>query len=129
MPSNVARFELLMYVSLVIGAVNSALQFQALTAQASPAFILGIQGFVFALFILLIWLIARKRQNWARWTFLVLFVIGLPFSVPQLLATLQTSPVSAGLSVVQIVMQAYALFLIFTGNAKDWFRKTPVLPA
>ena len=77
----------------------------------------------------MIWLIARKRQNWARWTFLVLFVIGLPLSVPQLLATFQTSALSAVLGLVQLLLQVYAFFLIFTGNAKDWFRKTPTLSA
>ena len=123
MPSSVSRFELLMYISLVIGAVNSAIQYKALTAIASPAFILGIQAFVFAIFILLIWLTARRRQNWARWTFLALFVIGLPFSVPQMYATLQANPIAGVLGIVQIVLQAYALFLVFTSDAGAWFVK------
>jgi hypothetical protein len=125
MPSNVARFEQLMYLSLGIGVIVSVLQFSYLESQAGIGFILFVQAFVLALFLLFIWLIARRRANWARWTFLVIFLLGLIPYMLNVVALLQRSPLSAGLNLIQLVLQALALYLIFTGNAVDWFKKSP----
>ena len=125
MPSNVARFEQLMYLSLGIGIIVSVLQFSYFQSQANVGFILFIQAFVLALFVLFIWLIARRRANWARWTFLVIFLLGLIPYVPNAIELLQRNPVSGGLNLVQLVLQAVALYLVFTGNAVDWFKKSP----
>jgi hypothetical protein len=40
--------------------------------------VLFIQVFVLAVYGMLIWLVARRRQDWARWM-LVLCVVGVPF--------------------------------------------------
>jgi predicted membrane channel-forming protein YqfA (hemolysin III family) len=125
MPSNVARFEQLMYLSLGIGIIVSVLEFSYFQSQANVGFILFIQAFVLALFVLFIWLIARRRANWARWTFLVIFLLGLIPYVPNAIELLQRNPVSGGLNLVQLVLQAVALYLVFTGNAANWFKKSP----
>jgi preprotein translocase subunit SecY len=69
-PSNVVRFEQLWYLSLGIGVIQSMPQWNRLRADAravgGAAFVLFIQISVFAMTVFVIWLIARRRKNWAR---------------------------------------------------------------
>ncbi len=124
MPSNVALFEKLMYVAVAIGVAVAALDFGRVSAQVgSTVGTLVAQAFAIGLLVLFIWLVARRRQNWARWVFLVFFVIGLVFYVPALLDMFRASTLIGLLSAVQMVIQLVALYLIFTGNSREWFAK------
>jgi hypothetical protein len=129
LPSNVARFEQLMYASLLIGLFNSALTWNQNVARASKIggayFVLYIQVFVLAFIVLFIWLVARRRKNWARWVLLVLFVLGMPGTVRVVRHWLSIEPVAGVLNLVQILAQVIALVYVFTGNARDWFKGTP----
>lgn len=125
-PSNVVRFEQLIYISLGIGVVQSSLEWGRLVDSAHAmgrgiGFILFIQTFVFAVTVFFIWLIARRRKNWARWVWLSLFILGLPFAFPVLSRLLRSGPIVATLVCAQNLAQIAALYLIFTGNAREWF--------
>jgi hypothetical protein len=126
MPSNVARFEQLMYFSIALGVIGSALQWNQLVLRADAvggaAFVLVVQGIVISSEILLIWLIARRRKNWARWMALISFLVGIPFSVNAYIDLFQNNAFAGILSTVQDLLQMIALFLIFTGDARDWFQ-------
>ena len=129
LPSNVARFEQLMYLTLVIGFINSALTWNHSVAQArnlgGAYFVLFIQIFVFAFIVMFIWLIARRRKNWARWVLLVLFVLGIPAAARLIGQWFRVEPVVGFLNLVQGLVQVIALVLVFTGNAREWFKRTP----
>ena len=129
LPSNVARFEQLMYLALVIGLFDSALTWNHNVALAGKLggvyFVLFGQAFVFVFIVLFIWLVARRRKNWARWLMLVLFVLGLPPYFGGLHRLLNFEPVAGALSLVGFLVQVIALSLIFSGNARDWFKTTP----
>jgi hypothetical protein len=134
LPSNVARFELLMYSSLGIGVIVSALQWSQDLALAGPlasaGFLLFVQAFVITFMVLFIWLVARRHKNWARWLFLIIGILGIPFYFRVLGQTLRFSPVAGTLMLVQMLLQVIAVFLIFTGNARDWFKQpASVTPA
>jgi len=128
LPSNVAWFEKLMYLSLGIGAIVSLLQWNYNVARADPfggpALVLFVQMGVVAFMVLFIWLIARRHKNWARWVFLITGISGLPFYIPTLGQLLRDSPVAAILSVAQLLAEAVAFLLVFTGNARAWFRQS-----
>lgn len=124
MPSNVTRFEQLAYLSLGIGIVVAALQYPSLSGQAGAGFTLFVQAFVLGFLFLLVWLIARRRKNWARWVLLILFLVGIPAYIPILSDMLLVSSLSGILSIVQLFTQGVALYLIFTGDAASWFKKT-----
>jgi len=121
MPPNVTRFEQLMYLSLGIGIINAALQYQDLSAQAG--FTLFVQAFVLGISILFIWLIARRHTNWARWVLLIIFLPGVVAYIPLLSGMLQTNLLSGILSIIQFFFQGIALYLVFTGNSGAWFKK------
>jgi hypothetical protein len=122
-PTSVARFELLAYVSLLLGVLGVALTFENHVQQAGLFFVLAVQGITFAVLIVLIWLIARRRQNWARWVFAVLFVLGLPLSLPMVWASLMPITLSGVISVVQIALQVVGLIFVFSPQSRPWFQR------
>ena len=91
----------------------------------------------------LVWLAARRRKNWARWVLLVVVFWGLIYLPRSILHHPEAYLKSFGnfkaagdekIQIVWMVLQgAYvvrviALFLIFTGDARAWFRKSaPVI--
>jgi len=120
MPSNVARFEQLFYASLIVGVFIFASDFDRLERLGPVSSMIGTVGFVIGLLVLLTWLIARRRQNWARWVLVVLFVGGLPLSIINMS---EQHTLTASLSALQIVLQLVALVLLFNGNARTWFAR------
>ena len=129
MPTNVRNFFWLNVLSLALGALNSflmAAKTQAMVAAAglSPNALIATQVCVMLVFLLLLWLIAFKRQNWARWVWVGLFVLGLPGYIGLLKNFAGFSP-SLGLSLAQLVLQVAGLYFVFTGNAVDWFKREP----
>lgn len=125
-PSNVVRFEQLMYLSLAIVPIQTFLQWGFLidlahTVGRGAGFILITQAFSIAVTLLFIWLIARRRKNWARWIWIILYIVGMLFTLPTLGRVLRNGPVVATLLCVQYLAQVVALYLIFTGNAREWF--------
>ena len=75
----------------------------------------------------LAWKIYAGR-NWARLLFSVLVVLGVlgfVISVPFAPELMKTIPPSLWVtSTIQTGLQVVALFLVFTGDAPPWFRKT-----
>jgi uncharacterized membrane protein len=133
MPKSVWWFEKLMWLSLLLGVVVAWLDWDRIISEAQeaagamPIAVQTVSIFTIVITIAvmlgLVFLIARVRQNWARWVFAVLFVLGLPFVVLKLPADLSANPTAGALSVVQLVMQVTALVLIFVPSARPWFAK------
>ena len=88
---------------------------------ASPAFVMFIAFFVLGIMWFFIFMIGKGR-NWARITFLVLFIIGTPFSVLPLMQSLAANPISGLLGIVQIIIQIVAIVFLFQKPSSDWFR-------
>lgn len=132
MPRNVIIFERLMYASLSIGLLNLILDasrqadLPEVQAVGGLPFVAGVALATLGIILLLIWLIARKRKNWARWVFAAMFVLGLWPTLQNLSVLLSANPPVALLSVAQIVIQMAALFFVFTGDAPPWFEKPQV---
>lgn len=72
----------------------------------------------------LLWLICKvyRRANWARITYLVIAVItGLGYAI--LLRLLPQPPMGSLVNgVAQLAMEAVAIYLLFTGSARRWFK-------
>jgi hypothetical protein len=126
-PSNIRRFEQLMYLSIAIGALNITLDWDRLVSVARPVggavFVVVIDALVFVFLISLIWLIGRRAKNWARLVLLVFFLLGTPTATRVVMNNLRVKPLVGALGLVQFALQVIALFLIFTGNSRGWFRR------
>ena len=128
MPSNVRNFFWLNVLSLVLGVATASLTARKTAEMAAaigqgPGYVIAIQITVAAVMLLILWLIAFKRQNWARWLWLALFVLGTPPYVVIFKNMLGIS-LAGAISLTQLALQLVALYFVFTGNAKSWFRRT-----
>ena len=129
MPSNVRSFFWLNVLSLVLGLGTAILTAQTTAAMAAAAgygqgSVIGIQVLTMAFMLLILWLIAFKRQDWARWLWLALFVVGTPGYIG-IFKNLFGISLAGAISLTQVALQLVALYLVFTGNATAWFRREP----
>lgn len=121
-PDAVSLAVKLFWATLAVGLVKVLADFAALSASGPAAAVNFVLIFTFGLIAFLIFKISAGR-NWARITMLVFFVIGALPSVPLILGEFSRSAVIGVLSVAQLGLQGYALFLVFTRPGSSWFRK------
>ncbi len=122
-PQAVNRAVNLLWASIAFGLVKILMDFTHVSAMASVGFTSFVLAFTFAIIIFLIFMISSGK-NWARIAFLIMFVIGTIPALPVVLDEFGRAPAVGALSVVQLCLQVYALFLLFTSPGRAWFRKT-----
>lgn len=63
------------------------------------------------------------RRSWARYVVLVTTLLGVVQFLPSLRRDWYVDGLNVGLSAFQLELDCAALYLVFTGPAKEWFRK------
>lgn len=124
MPKKFKKAANLVYLSLLVGFIESVL-YETMTDQkilSDPkAFgiitflIIGFLGFKIG-----------QGKNWARITLLVVFIIpmiGYPFLV---FGEFLMSPVIGIVSIAQMLILLYALILLFSREAQEWYKEQKV---
>ena len=109
-----------MYLSLGIGVLQGALEWSRIGSHPARVTFALSETFNLVVFGLLIWLIARRRKGWVCWLMIAMFILGLPFSIPALWRSLQR-PITGILSCSAWSAQIVALYLVLTGNSREWF--------
>lgn len=71
--------------------------------------------------------ISKGRPS-ARWIYLLLFVGGLVLSPPSI-AGFRTDPVVVSVELAQVLVQVAAFALLFTPQARVWFKQKAAEPA
>jgi FtsH-binding integral membrane protein len=120
-PIEVTRAVQLLYASLGIGIVKVVFDFARLSSEISLMFILFVMILTFGLLFFFIWKISDGR-NWARIVFLILFLLGLPISIPIYLEEIGRNLFLATLTSIQIIIQIVAIYLMFMKKSNPWFR-------
>jgi hypothetical protein len=127
-PQEVTTAIILLWTSLAVGIVNSALQWPYLRLLGSTGFILAVQVVTGAVFAWLIYKISVGR-NWARITFVVAFVVGFIAFPGQVKAAILHSGFSGVIMLAQTLFQVIALYLIFLSPGRHWFgARVPLSP-
>lgn len=121
-PARVGNAVALLYATIGIGVFRAVLEFSTMASAATVALILLTWFIAFGLMALLVYKIGAGR-NWARLTFLVLFLIGVPLVILPLLQSLSAVPISGVLGIAQFAGQAAALGMLFAEPAATWFRQ------
>jgi len=108
----------------MLGAVTSTANL--LRYPSGGLSLAGVAVVVMLSFALIIWLTyeVSRGRNWARVTLLVFLVLGMPSFLSQLPATFQRSIVLAATEVVILLLQCFALYLVFIGAGARWFRRS-----
>jgi hypothetical protein len=130
-PKNVSTAIKLLYLSLILGIINSVLVVITLInspVTSLPSAYLGITTgiTIFILFVtlaLLAFFIYKigKGKNWARILYLILFLIGIPSAVINLIQFFTTWAISGIIGFCEIILDAVAVILLFQKSSSAWF--------
>ena len=121
-PKNVLRFEVLLYLSLILDALSVAFQDRTPSADMTDQMITVatvIAGCLILLLVYFVWLAAQRRKNWPRWV----LAAALIFSVVSLWQVIGDNGVEldSGIEIVSCILTAAGLYFSFTGDAQGWF--------
>jgi hypothetical protein len=122
LPKNVLRFEVLLYLSLILDALSVAFQDGTPSADMTDQMITVatvIAGCLILLLVYFVWLAAQRRKNWPRWV----LAAALIFSVVSLWQVIGDNGVEldSGIEIVSCILTAAGLYFSFTGDAQGWF--------
>lgn len=123
-PVEIVWFERLFFGTLAFGLIQSWLDWPELTKLASPNFVLVTQVFGIGIDVGFALLISRRRSNIAKWISIVLFLVGLPSVVKEVMEGQLT--VSASISMIQILGLLIAYALLFTPASVRWLKQDQV---
>src|SRR3989344_944088 len=124
-PDSVSTALTLLWISLAVGVLNSIINFSNsvdLTKASGfgSGFVIFVTLFTLVFMAFFIYLIGEGK-NWARITFLVLYIIGIPFSVLPAIMLILTNPISAMFTVGIGILELIALIFLFQKTSSDWF--------
>jgi cell division protein FtsW (lipid II flippase) len=119
-PQEVSRAVILLWVSLAVMPIRTAADWSTVKAAFADFTVASIFFITIAVLAFLIWKISQGK-NWARLTLLVLYLLGLPFSLYTLPADFGRSPIVGICSIAQILLQGAGLWLISRPPGRDWF--------
>jgi peptidoglycan/LPS O-acetylase OafA/YrhL len=121
-PKNVVLAVRLLFGTMALGAVDLAVTGFPET-DIPYGFAIQIGSFLFSIALMsFFYYKINKGRNWARITFAVLFVLGLP-SMAFVLPQLMKNPIRGVFIGIQSILQIAALYLIFSKPGSSWFQK------
>jgi hypothetical protein len=117
-PRDVLRFEVLLYLSLLLDALSAAL-FGVTADGSDKPFVSFFSALIIAGLVFLVWLAARRQKNWARWTVFGFFVLTLILYIGSI------NEMSFGfkefVDVISVGLSAFGFYFSFTAEARRWF--------
>ena len=124
-PESVVWYERLAWAAFAIGLVSAAASPATLAKyyDRSPIgypimFVVVVAGQL-----AWIWLVARKRQNWARWISLITVLIGIPNAIWDLEERFRLNPVASVFYYAAFATMTVSVMLLFRSDAREWFSR------
>ena len=120
-PKSIRYFEQLYLVSLFLGLIQGASIVNILNLNIVDEFFLA--GFQFIALLIsgvLVLLTSRLRSRFFKWVITLLFILSLAVMIPSLAFYLEQGTMGY-IAIVQIAMQAIAIYLLFTPESNEWF--------
>lgn len=124
MPKSIVRFERMAFSALALGLVSLALNWPIVLAayNRSPIVYLLTLAITFGGQLLLIWLIARKRRNWARWVWIGITFVGTAIGIIVIGSVPFAGPSAAGAYILVYLVSFISACLLLTPTSRAWFQ-------
>ena len=119
-PSQVRNAVRLLLASLAVGILRTAIGVPS-GAGSIVTFVVLVATITIAIVGFLVIKISGGR-NWARIAYVVLFLLGLPYSIIVLAQEFAANALVGLVSVIQILLQSIAIVLLFRRASNAWFR-------
>ncbi|MDR3615374.1 MAG: hypothetical protein P4L53_17580 [Candidatus Obscuribacterales bacterium] len=127
-PQSVGLAIRLLWVSLGVDIVPVIFNGSPKLAAKGPAFIVTVIVFTTLIMAFMFRQIAAGK-NWARIAYAVFYGLTLPLSIGMLFnAQISRPPLTLIVMSIQIPLQGYALYLLFTKPGSDWYTKASQTP-
>lgn len=120
-PVEIVWFERIMFGTLALGIVHSALLWSITRSTVGPGFALIAPSIVLAIYISLTLLVSRRRSSVAKWLIIAFSVFGLPIFISEVVSGRYVGV--PAITFVQIVGELLAFGLLFTDASRRWFRR------
>ncbi|AMA58582.1 hypothetical protein [Bradyrhizobium sp. CCGE-LA001] len=121
-PSNVRRFEALLYASLMLDALSVAVQDRTPNAEMTEQMIMMatlLAGGMILLLVYFVRLAAHHRKNWPRWVLAAALVLSV-MSLGQIIGA-KGLELDSAIEIVSCALTTMGLYYSFTGDAQGWF--------
>ncbi|MGT2500855.1 hypothetical protein ACVOMS_08605 [Bradyrhizobium guangxiense] len=121
-PSNVRRFEALLYASLMLDAVSVAVQDRTPNAEMTEQMIMSgtlLAGGMILLLLYFVRLAAHHRKNWPRWVLAAALVLSV-ISLGQIIGE-KGLELDSAIEIVSCALTTMGLYFSFSGDAQGWF--------
>jgi drug/metabolite transporter (DMT)-like permease len=121
-PSNVRRFEALLYASLMLDALSVAAQDRTPNTEMTEQMIMTatlLAGGMILLLVYFVWLAAHRRKNWPRWVLAAALGLSV-ISLGQIIGE-RGLELDSAIEIVSCALTAIGLYFSFTGDAQGWF--------
>lgn len=122
LPSNVRRFEALLYASLMLDAVSVAVQDRTPSAEITEQMITTstlLAGGMILLLLYFVRLAAHQRMNWPRWVLAAALVLSI-VSLSQIIGE-RGMELDSAIEIVSCALTGMGLYSSATGDARGWF--------
>jgi hypothetical protein len=121
-PAKVAIAVGLLWLTLLLQAAALTFLWRLFRLFSTEMYVVaGVVTAIWALVAFFVAMIERGR-NWARITYLVVFLLGLPFSAFSIATNYEQAPLLALSGIVQALLQLAAMVMLFAPPAGAWFR-------
>ncbi|MFB6419694.1 MULTISPECIES: hypothetical protein [Bradyrhizobium] len=121
-PSNVRRFEALLYASLMLDASSVAVQDRTPNAQVTEQMIMTgtlLAGGMILLLVYFVRLAAHHRKNWPRFVLAAALVLTV-ISLGQIIGE-KGLELDSAIEIVSCALTTMGLYYSSTGDAQGWF--------
>jgi hypothetical protein len=127
-PESVVWYERLAWTAFAVGLASAAASPATLAKYYDqyPISYPIIIVVVLAGQLIWIWLVARKRQNWARWISLLVVLLGIPNAIWDIEERFRFNPVAAVFYYTAFAISIVSVMLLFRGDAREWFSRKRV---
>ena len=120
-PIKIASAVRLLWISLIFGIIRSVFEIAKVEEVIGIIIGVGIALPIISIVALLIYMIGKGR-NWARITYLVLFIVGFALGVPALVISVFTNPLFTVLRLGETILTGIGLYLLFRSTSSNWFQ-------
>ena len=121
-PSNIRRFEALLYASLMLDALSVAVHDRTPNAEMTERMITTqtlLAGGMILLLVYFVRLAAHHRKNWPRFVLAAALVLSV-ISLGQIIGE-KGLELDSAIEIVSCVLTTMGLYFSFSGDAQGWF--------
>ena len=123
LPISISSAVKVIYFSAALGLINPLIIYLAGLFENFPSLTSLIIIVLSTSLVVFLGFQVHCGKKWARTVFLVIYLVGLIPSALMIFDSFRLSPLIGILSLVQVIVQGYALILLYRPSSKEWYLK------